>query len=422
MAYRHLLVFYDMEIVQFVSDIKEKRIVNSLILKAGRQKSLLRKHPWVFSGAIADVQGKPVSGETIMVREAGGKPLALAAYSPASQMRGRVWSFDSDVTIDANFFRHRLQTAFDRRASLGLGLDPDSALRLFYSESDGLPGLIIDRYADVLVCQFLTAGAEYWRDTIIEILKAICPGLAIYDRSDVEVREKEGLPQRSVLVCGNEPADRITITENDMQFLVDIRHGHKTGFYLDQRENRLKVQQYAKDKEVLNCFSYTGAFAVAALVGGAKSVVNIDSSGSVLSIAKDNMQLNRLDLSTSEFIETNVFEKLRAYRRQQSLFDLIVLDPPKLIESKEALTRGARAYKDMNMQAFALLRPGGILMTFSCSGLLDTQLYQKIVADAALDAGRQGRIIDRLGQSADHPVALNFPEAEYLKGFCIQVD
>ncbi len=396
--------------------------MKSIVLKAGRQKSLLRKHPWIFSGAIADVQGKPGPGETVAVRDASGNIIAQAAYSPASQMRGRVWSFDPAAKIDAEFFHNCLQNAIDRRRARGLGITPDAGVRLFYSESDGLPGLIIDRYADVLVCQFLSAGMEFWRETIIKILKDICPGQTIYDRSDVEVREKEGLLQRSVLVCGNEPADRITITENGMQFLVDIRQGHKTGFYLDQRENRLKVQQYAKDKEVLNCFSYTGAFAVAALVGGAKSVVNIDSSANVLSMAKDNMQLNKQDLSTSEFIETNVFEKLRAYRRQQSLFDLIVLDPPKLIESKEALTRGARAYKDMNMQAFALLRPGGILMTFSCSGLLDTQLYQKIVADAALDAGRQGRIIDRLGQSADHPVALNFPEAEYLKGFCIQVD
>ncbi len=394
----------------------------SIVLKAGRQKSLLRKHPWIFSGAIADIQGKPVAGETMLVKDASGKPLAVAAYSPASQMRGRVWSFDPDVSIDPEFFRNRLQTAFNRRAALGLGRGPDSALRLFYSESDGLPGLIIDRYAGVLVCQFLSAGAEYWRQTIIEILQDIYPGQTIYDRSDVEVREKEGLSLRSTLVCGTEPPDKIKISENDLQFMVDIRHGHKTGFYLDQCENRLKVQRYTKDAEMLNCFSYTGAFAIAAFAAGVKSVVNVDSSASALNMARGNMQLNGLDLSTSEFIEANVFEQLRTYRRQQRMFDLIVLDPPKLIESKEAVTRGARAYKDMNMQAFALLRPGGILMTFSCSGLLDTQLFQKIVADAALDAGRQGRIIDRLGQSADHPVALNFPEAEYLKGFCVQVD
>ena len=396
--------------------------MNSIILKAGRQKSLLRKHPWIFSGAIADVQGKPVAGETMQVRDASGKVIALAAWSPASQMRGRVWSFDPEVSIDPEFFRNRLQAAFARRAALGLGLHSDAALRLFFSESDGLPGLIIDRYAGVLVCQFLSAGAEYWRPSIVEILQQQFPGMAIYDRSDVEVREKEGLPKRSEHVSGNEPGDRISITENGMQFLVDIRHGHKTGFYLDQRDNRLKIQQYAKDRDVLNCFSYTGAFAVAACAGGARSVMNIDSSATVLGIAKENLQLNKLDVSTCEFLEANVFEQLRAYRRQQKQFDLIVLDPPKLIESKEALTRGARAYKDMNMQAFALLRPGGMLMTYSCSGLLDTQLFQKIVADAALDAGRQGRIVERLGQSADHPVALNFPEAEYLKGFCVQVD
>lgn len=356
------------------------------------------------------------------VRDASGNIIAQAAYSPASQMRGRVWSFDPEAKIDAGFFRNCLQNAIDRRRARGLGASSDAGVRLFYSESDGLPGLIIDRYADVLVCQFLSAGVEFWRETIIEMLKDICPGQTIYDRSDVEVREKEGLSQRSVLVSGTEPPEKIRINENGMQFLVDIRYGHKTGFYLDQRDNRLKVQQYSQDKDVLNCFAYTGGFAIAALKGGARSVVNVDSSAQALNLAKENMQLNGLDTSTSEFVETNVFELLRAYRRQQRQFDLIVLDPPKLIESKEAVTRGARAYKDMNMQAFALLRPGGILMTYSCSGLLDTALFQKIVADAALDARRQGRIIDRLGQAADHPVALNYPEAEYLKGFCIQVD
>ncbi len=396
--------------------------MNSIVLKAGRQKSLLRKHPWIFSGAIADVQGKPGPGDTVIVRDASGKPIATAAFSPASQMRGRVWSFDPEEKIDALFFRNRLHSAFERRNSRGLGTETNSAVRLFYSESDGLPGLIVDRYAGILVCQFLSAGVEFWRETIIEILKDLCPGQSIYDRSDVEVREKEGMSPRSVLVCGSKPEEKIRISENGMQFLVDIRHGHKTGFYLDQRDNRQKVQQYANDKDVLNCFAYTGGFAIAALKGGARSVVNADSSANVLAIAREHLQLNGLNPATSEFVEANVFELLRAYRRQQRLFDLIILDPPKLIESREAVTRGARAYKDMNMQAFGLLRPGGILMTYSCSGLLDTPLFQKIVADAALDAGRQGRIIERLGQSADHPVALNYPEAEYLKGFIIQVD
>lgn len=396
--------------------------MKSILLKVGRQKSLLRRHPWIFSGAIAEVHGKPSPGETVIVRDAAGKTLALAAYSPASQMRGRVWSFDPEISIDADFFRKRLSEAFARRTALGFGLEADAAVRLCYSESDGLPGLIIDLYAGVLVCQFLSAGAEYWRETIINGIKDLCPGLDIYDRSDVEVREKEGLEQRSGLVHGSEPPERIIIRENGLQFLVDIRHGHKTGFYLDQRDSRRKLLQLATGRDVLNCFSYTGAFAVAALTGGARSVVNIDSSATVLGIARDNLQLNGLDPSTTEFVEANVFEQLRAWRRQKREFDLIVLDPPKLIESKEGLNRGARAYKDMNMQAFALLRPGGMLMTFSCSGLLETTLFQKIVADAALDVGRQGRIVDRISQSADHPTALNYPEAEYLKGLCIQVD
>ena len=248
------------------------------------------------------------------------------------------------------------------------------------------------------------------------------PGRAIYERSDVEVRGKEGLQPRSGLVSGTEPPEWIVFSENGIRYRVDIRHGHKTGFYLDQCNNRRKIRHYAKSSEMLNCFSYSGGFAVAALAAGAGHVVNIDSSRTALTLVEENVRLNNLPLSQVENIEANVFEQLRAFRRQQRLFDLIVLDPPKLVDSKQALNRGARAYKDVNMQAFALLRPGGMLVTFSCSSLLAPALMQKIVADAALDAGRQGRIIDRLGQSADHPVALNFPEAEYLKGLCVQVE
>lgn len=396
--------------------------MRSLILKAGRQKSLLRRHPWIFSGAIAEVQGRPLAGETVLVKDAEGKALALAAWSPASQMRGRVWSFDPEAIIDGDFFRGRLRAAVARRASLGIGTADDEAVRLCFSESDGLPGLIIDRYADTLVCQFLSAGAEYWRSTIVEILKELFPGRSIYERSDVEVREKEGLPPQTGLLHGREPEDAVRIRENNLNYRVDIRHGHKTGFYLDQKNNRLRLQQLAQGKSVLNCFSYTGAFAVAALAGGATSVINIDSSATVLETARDNLQLNGFNPDSVEMVEANVFEQLRAYKREKRQFDLIVLDPPKLIDSRDYITRGARAYKDLNMQAFALLNPGGLLMTFSCSGLLDGPLFQKIVADGALDARRQGRIIEKAGQAADHPVALNYPEAEYLKGLIVQVD
>jgi len=396
--------------------------MKTIILKLDRHDSLKRKHPWIFSGAINVVQGKPESGETVLVRNAEGEAIAVGAWSPVSQIRCRVWSFDPAEIIDKEFFRFKLEAAINRRHALGYDMEPGGACRLFYSESDGLPGLIVDSYAGTLVCQILSAGVEYWKDTIAGLLRELLPGRAIYERSDVEVRGKEGLQPRSGLVSGTEPPEWIVFSENGIRYRVDIRHGHKTGFYLDQCNNRRKIRHYAKSSEMLNCFSYSGGFAVAALAAGAGHVVNIDSSRTALTLVEENVRLNNLPLSQVENIEANVFEQLRAFRRQQRLFDLIVLDPPKLVDSKQALNRGARAYKDVNMQAFALLRPGGMLVTFSCSSLLAPALMQKIVADAALDAGRQGRIIDRLGQSADHPVALNFPEAEYLKGLCVQVE
>lgn len=396
--------------------------MKSIILKPGREDSLKRRHPWLFSGAINSVQGNPAAGETVLICDAKGVALASGAYSPVSQIRCRVWSFDPDEQINDSFFLDRLQQAISRRHLLGLGIEADSACRLCYSESDGLPGLIVDIYTHTVVCQFLSAGAEYWKDTITAHLQALLPGRIIYERSDVEVRQKEGLSPRSGLVSGSEPLQWIVIEEHGVKYQVDIRHGHKTGFYLDQRDNRNKVRQYASGKQLLNCFSYSGGFALSALAAGAEHVVNIDSSATALAIIDDNARLNSIKPDRIENIEANAFEQLRAFRSEQRQFDLIVLDPPKFIDSKQAVNRGARAYKDINMQAFALLRPGGILVTFSCSGLLSPALMQKIVADAALDAGRQGRIIDRLHQSADHPVALNFPEADYLKGLIVQVD
>jgi len=396
--------------------------MKTVTLKPGRADSLKRKHPWIFSGAIGSVQGNPAAGETVIVCDAGGKPLATGAYSPASQIRVRIWSFNIGEAINDEFFWHKLQQSIDRRHTLELGIHPDSACRLCYSESDGLPGLIVDTYTHTLVCQFLATGVEYWKETIARHLQELMPGKIIYERSDVRVRKKEGLALRSGVLSGSEPPATIVIEENAIKYHVDVRKGHKTGFYLDQRDNRFKIQQYATGKEVLNCFSYSGGFALAALAAGAKRVTNVDSSAVALAMVDDNIRINGMQASCNENIEANTFEKLREFRSQQRQFDIIVLDPPKFIDSKQAINRGARAYKDINMQAFSLLRPGGILLTFSCSGLLSTALMQKIVADAALDAGRHGRIIDRLSQSADHPVALNFPEAEYLKGFCVQVD
>lgn len=350
--------------------------------------------------------------------------MAVAAYSPGSQIRCRIWSFNTDVNIDTGFFRQKLQQAIGLRRKSGLLQESESlsACRLIYSESDGLPGLIVDRYSDYLVVQFLSAGAEYWKDTIVTLLGELMPRNSIYERSDASVREKEHLPLRTGSLTGEAPPDYIEITEHGLRYRVDIRQGHKTGFYLDQRNNRCRIRELAKGGEVLNCFSYTGGFAIASLAGAAERAVNIDSSASALQLATENARLNAIDTYRLENIEANVFEQLREFKRAKRQFDLVVLDPPKLIESKQGMDRGARAYKDVNMQAFSLLKPGGLLMTFSCSGLLSAQLFQKIVADAALDAGRQAAIIERLSQSVDHPVALNFPEGEYLKGLCIRVE
>jgi 23S rRNA (cytosine1962-C5)-methyltransferase len=396
--------------------------MKKIILKSGREDSLKRRHPWIFSGAVQSADADPAAGETVLLLDSSKKPCALAAYSPGSQIRCRVWSFDTDAKIDPEFFRHRLAHAIELRHQNGFLQDSLSACRLVYSESDSLPGLIVDRYGQLLVIQLLSAGAEYWKDTIIALLQELLPGHSIFERSDASVREKEQLPLHIGLLTGTEPADTIEIVEHELRYQVNIRQGHKTGFYLDQCDNRRRVREIAQDCEVLNCFSYTGGFAVAALAGGAAHAVNIDSSAGALQLATENARLNGIDPQRMENIEADVFNQLREFKRAQRKFDLIVLDPPKLIDSKQAIDRGARAYKDVNMQAFALLKPGGLLITFSCSGLLSTQLFQKIVADAALDAGRQAAIIERLSQSADHPVALNFPEGEYLKGLCIRVD
>ncbi len=391
--------------------------MNSVILKKGREKNLLQRHPWIFSGAIERVEGVPGVGETVMVCSFDRKPLAQAAWSPQSQIALRVWSFNQETVIDDDFFRSKLKNAIAARGKIN-----SNALRLVAAESDGLPGLIIDRYADWIVCQFLSAGSEYWKNTIVELLQELFPGLSIYERSDVSVREKEGLPSRCGVLAGTEPPEHVEIEENGMRLLVDIKGGHKTGYYLDQRDSRLAVRQWAEGRDVLNCFSYTGGFGVAALLGGAKHVLQMDSSEPALEIARQNAGLNGLDPAASEYMCGDVFKELRRFRDSRRNFDLIVLDPPKFIESRSQLDGGARGYKDINLLAFKLLRPGGLLFTFSCSGLMEMPLFQKIVADSALDAGRNAQILAVLNQSPDHPIALNFPEGAYLKGLLCRAE
>jgi len=387
----------------------------------GREKSLLRRHPWIFSRAIASIEGDPGLGETVDVLDFRGRWLARAAYSPHSQIRARVWTFDPEEQIDAGFFRRRLQRALAIRQEY-IERNRLSGYRLVAAESDGLPGITIDRYDNYLVCQLLSAGAETHRDTLAAQLRELLPECHLFERSDVAVRRKEGLKPLSGPIYGPEPSAPVVINENqDVKILVDIREGHKTGFYLDQRENRQIAAHYVAGKEVLNCFCYTGGFGVYALKGGATSVVNVDVSATALEYARQNAELNQLDLGRAQFIKEDVFQLLRSYRDQGRRFDVIVLDPPKFIDSKAQLERGCRGYKDINMLAMQLLRPGGTLLTFSCSGLMPAELFQKVVADAALDAGREALFVERLSQAPDHPIGSAYPEGFYLKGLVVRV-
>lgn len=390
------------------------------MLAKGREKSLLRRHPWVFSGAVGRMEGKASTGETIDIIDHQGKWLARGAYSPASQIRARVWTFNKDEAIDIDFFVRRLQQAQTWRDWLAQrdGLD---SYRLIAGESDGLPGVTIDRFGAYLVLQLLSAGAEYQRPALVAALQQCYPECAIYDRSDVAVRKKEGLELAQGPVSGDLPPDLLPIEEHGMKLLVDIKGGHKTGYYLDQRDSRLATRRYVKDQRVLNCFSYTGGFAVSALMGDCRQVISVDTSQEALDVAKQNVTLNQLDLSKAEFVRDDVFKLLRKYRDAGETFDVIVMDPPKFVENKSQLMGACRGYKDINMLAIQLLNPGGVLLTFSCSGLMTTDLFQKIIADAAIDAGRDVQFIEQFRQAADHPVIAPYPEGLYLKGFACRV-
>ncbi len=387
--------------------------MNKLILKPGREKSLKRRHPWIFSGGIARVEGKPQLGDTVEVCSADGAFLAVAAYSPESQIRARVWDWAAR-DIDAAFFMQRIvRAAATRHSPAGDGV------RLVHGESDGLPGLVADRYGDTVVVQLLSAGAERWRGAIADALAAL-PGVArVIERSDADVRALEGLPPQSGLLRGTATAEPLIVTEHGLRFAVDAEHGHKTGFYLDQRDNRLLLRGLVRDKAVLDCFCYCGGFALNALAGGAGAVTAIDSSGPALAAAQANAARNRLP--AAEWIEADVFQSLRKFRDAGRKFDVIVLDPPKFAPTAAHAEKAARAYKDINLIGFKLLNPGGALMTYSCSGGVSPDLFQKIVAGAALDAGVDARIEGWLHAAADHPVALNFPEGEYLKGLLLRV-
>jgi 23S rRNA (cytosine1962-C5)-methyltransferase len=393
----------------------------SIILNKGRDKSLRRRHPWIFSRGINRVEGEPKLGETVDVLSANGEWLAKAAYSPNSQIRARVWSFDK-IDIDLTFFIKRLEMAKMLREETILR-EGATGYRLVAAESDGLPGITIDVFDNYLVCQLLSAGAEYHKQTITQALNAVFPDCSIYERSDVAVRKKEGLEESTGVLFGEMPPELVQIEEHGVKINVDIKAGHKTGFYLDQRDSRFRSMKYVENKEVLNCFSYTGGFGLYALKGGAKRVINADVSQPALDLAKKNALDNGFDISKKRavFLNADVFKLLREYRDQGTRFDVVIMDPPKFVSSKNNLTSGANGYKDINRLAMEILNPGGTLLTYSCSGLMSTDLFQKVIADAALDAGRSVKFIERFEQAADHLVDTAYPEGFYLKGFACKV-
>ncbi len=395
----------------------------SVILKPGREKSVRQHHPWVFSGAVRELRGEPEPGATVEVLAHDGAWLARGAFSPASQIRVRVWTWSQEEEIDGSFFERRLARAVEARSGLAASTD---AMRLVHAENDGLPGLILDRYGAWVVVQSLSAGAERWLESIVDAAARL-PGVrGVFERSDVDVRQKEGLPERVGARWGEEPPAENLIHEGDWRFAVDVRGGHKTGFYLDQRDSRRVVHdlagRWARGGRVLNAFAYSGSFAVAALAGGAGEVVNVDSSSEALRLARRNYELNGLESRDTDFVEEDVFRFLRRMRDMGVTFDMVILDPPKFAHSAADVMRATRAYKDINWLAFRLVRPGGCVVSFSCSGLVSADLFQKVLFGAAEDAERQAVIMEHLSQPEDHPVRLSFPEGAYLKGLVCRLE
>lgn len=390
--------------------------MKTIRLRPGKERSLLRRHPWIFESAIA--RGGADAGETVRVESHEGNFLAWAAFSPASKIRARVWSFDEAQRIDAAFFTAATLSAIQARTRFDVRSD---AMRLVHGESDGLPGLIVDRYGETLVAQFLSSGAERWKDVLTDALLAATGLSKLYERSDASGRALEALPELSGWLRGEGPVE-LVLREHDWRLAVNIASGHKTGFYLDQRDSRKKFADYTRRlnfERVLNCYCYTGGFTVAALTGGAAHVTSIDSSGPALEKAAANVALNGFEAGRASFMDADVNASLRQFGAEGRTFDAIVLDPPKFAPTVAHAERAARAYKDINRLAFKILAPGGVLFTYSCSGGISADLFHKIVASAGIDAQVDGFISERMGGAPDHPMTINFPEGEYLKGLVV---
>jgi 23S rRNA (cytosine1962-C5)-methyltransferase len=398
----------------------------TVVLKPGRDKPIRNRHPWIFSGAVSRIEGEVQDGDLVRVTDRHGEFLAIGYLNRQSQIVVRLLTWDPAEAVDRGYWRRRLERAFAGRAALGAD-STTNAYRLVYAEADGLPGLVVDRYADWLVIQCLTLGMARHRDEIVSLLAepslysaGDLPAVAgIYARDDADVRAKEGLPLETGTLWGAEPPDRVEIVEHGRRFQVDVKRGHKTGFYLDQRENRWLVARYCAEADVLNAFAYTGGFGVYAGLAGARSVINVDTSVEALTLAEENLALN--GCAPQELLVGDVFQVLRGYRDEGRSFDVLILDPPKFAASQSQVMAASRGYKDINWLAMQLLRPGGLLVTFSCSGLVSADLFQKILFGASVDAGREVQILRHLAQGADHPVLLTFPESAYLKGLVCRV-
>ena len=394
--------------------------MDQVILEKGRAKPALRKHPWIFSGAVARIAGHPADGDVVELRDAGNNFLAHGLLNRRSQIVVRLVNWERDQVPDTAFWRRRLKRALAGRVALATDPATD-AYRLVHAEADGLPGLIVDRYGDYLVVQFLILGMERRKEEIANLLMELAAPRGIWERSDAPVRGKEDLPPAVGLLRGAPPPDWLEVLENGHRFLVDVAAGQKTGFYLDQRANRQRVRAYCAGKTVLDAFCYSGGFSVYAATAGAGPLTLLDSSADALALAAENLRLNGRDIPEDEFSTADVFQQLRRYRAEGRTFDTVILDPPKFARSQAKVSRAARGYKDINLLAMQLLSPGGILVTFSCSGLVSTDLFQKIVFGAAVDAGRDVQVLERLTQGPDHPILLTFPESEYLKGLICRV-
>jgi 23S rRNA (cytosine1962-C5)-methyltransferase len=398
----------------------------TITLRPGRERPVIQRHPWVFSGAIGVINGEPVDGEAVDVLAPSGDWLARGLWSSRSQIRVRLCAWDPNQLLDEEWLRERLARAVAGRAGLADG--EDGACRLVFSESDGLPGLIVDRYGAFLVLQILTQGMEARKEELVRALAELLAPRGIYERSDPDMREKEGLPAADGPLWGEDPPAQIVLrpatpvgsAAEPPRFLVDMQAGQKTGSYLDQSINRARVAAHCRGAQVLDCFAYSGGFSAYAARAGAASLTLMDTSASALDLARQNLALNQIE-TPADYVEGNAFKVLRAYRAEGRRFDVIILDPPKFASSQGQIDHAARGYKDINWLSMQLLRPGGILATFSCSGLVSPDLFQKIVFGASVDAGRDVQIVERLTQSPDHPVLLTFPESEYLKGFVCRV-